>query len=412
MEFKIGDKVRVINMNNAPKAYGDMTNKMGIIKWKAPSEWGNKRYGIAFEDVKNRSSANGYFYFSNDNLELICNNIPALSEIKEKKLSCVIHTKTQNEAKMLVKLLGVNKNYVFNPIDAYIDYIDFWGQNKENTCYRIIDGKVSEASNCQIYAYEGETIYDFSDLFATGGTVSIHDLPTSEWSKFTFGNGSSIEALPQKDDAVWGNRIAYAPDGSPLFQIPTPVIKEEKKMPTKFTFCVTDWVDIDKTNGEKIPMKRTVAYIGSNTDVEADTSCPVAEYDERIGCLIAAAKISAKRSTEAKMMYNIARSTWGTELSWAIFFELANSAFNGNFDRVYKKFHNDNIRFEKKRLTCNFCGKVFETIEEKTKHENEHIQNKKNKREKYLIRKEAKRRLAEAEREGKIEQIMKELHKK
>jgi hypothetical protein len=188
--------------------------------------------------------------------------------------------------------------------------------------------------------------------------------------------------------------------------------KEEKKMSTKFTFYVTDWVDINKTNGEKIPMKRTVAYIGSNTDVEADTSCPVAEYDERIGCLIAAAKISAKRSTEAKMMYNIARSTWGTELSWAILFELANAAFNDNFERAYKKFHNDNIRFEKKRLTCNFCGKVFETIEEKTKHENEHIQNKKNKREKYLIRKEAKRRLAEAEREGKIEQTMKELYKK
>ena len=112
------------------------------------------------------------------------------------------------------------------------------------------------------------------------------------------------------------------------------------------------------------------------------------------------------------MMYNIARSTWGTELSWAILFELANAAFNGNFERAYKKFHNDNIRFEKKRLTCNFCGKVFETIEEKTKHENEHIQNKKNKREKYLIRKEAKRRLAEAEREGKIEQTMKELCKK
>lgn len=194
--------------------------------------------------------------------------------------------------------------------------------------------------------------------------------------------------------------------GIPIYAIP----KEEKNL--KFTFYVTDWVDINKTNGEKIPMKRTVAYIGSNTDVEADTSCPVAEYDERIGCLIAAAKISAKRSTEAKMMYNIARSTWGTELSWAILFELANAAFNGNFERAYKKFHNDNIRFEKKRLTCNFCGKVFETIEEKTKHENEHIQNKKNKREKYLIRKEAKRRLAEAEREGKIEQTMKELYKK
>lgn len=268
--------------------------------------------------------------------------------------------------------------------------------------------------------------------FNTGGVVSIHDLPTNEWYKpmrLKFKNGSSIEAIPNEDairskepELAWIDKITLptATETKEMVERVRQEIlnftnafpKEEKKMPTKFTFYVTDWVDINKTNGEKIPMKRTVAYIGSNTDVKADTSCPVAEYDERIGCLIAAAKISAKKSNEAKMMYNIARNTWGTELSWAILFELADSAFNGNFERAYKKFHNDNLRFEKKRLTCSFCGKVFETIEEKTKHENEHIQNKKNKREKYLIRKEAKRRLAEAEREGKIEQTMKELYKK
>ena len=187
-------------------------------------------------------------------------------------------------------------------------------------------------------------------------------------------------------------------------------LKEEKNL--KFTFYTTDWTNIDKSNGEKIPMRTTYAYVGANKDVRADTACPVAEYDERIGCLIAAAKISADKSSETKMMYNIARNTWGTELSWAILLELADSAFNGNFERAYKKFHNDNVKFEKKRLTCSFCGKVFETVEEKRKHENEHIQRKKDKREKYLIRKEAKRRLAEAEREGKIEKVMKELYKK
>lgn len=232
--------------------------------------------------------------------------------------------------------------------------------------------------------------------------VSIHDLPTSEWiDKITLPTATETKEMVERVRREILNFTNAFP-------------KEEKKL--KITFYVTDWVDIDKTNGEKIPMKRTVAHIVSNVGVEeADTSCPASEYDERIGCLIAAAKISAKRSTEAKMMYNIARSTWGTEFSWAIFFELADTAFNGNFGRVYKKFHNDNIRLEKKYLTCNFCGKVFETIEEKTKHEEWHEQIKKNKKdkyEKYLIRKEAKRRLAEAEREGKIEQTMKELYKK
>ena len=371
-----------------------------------------------------------------------------LAEIEDKKLTCVVHTKTKNEALLLVKILGVDENRLYDETD----FINIWDAFKENTCYRVVDGKVDMSDCVKYYQSIHEKIYRFSDLFATGGVVSIHDLPTSEWynpMRLTFKNGSSIEALPNTSDIIqntsdfctgfrggntpkpvkievikdrtktvkdWIDSLsdAWAKLGCTSFIMSPDEIKkmEEKKMPTKFTFYVTDWVDINKTNGEKIPMKRTVAYIGSNTDVEADTSCPVAEYDERTGCLIAAAKISAKRSTEAKMMYNIARSTWGTELSWAILFELANAAFNGNFERAYKKFHNDNIRFEKKRLTCNFCGKVFETIEEKTKHENEHIQNKKNKREKYLIRKEAKRRLAEAEREGKIEQTMKELCKK
>ena len=424
MEFKIGDKVRVINMNDVPKTYGDMTNKMGVIKWNAPSEWGKKKYGIAFEDVKNHSSEKGYFYFSKDNLELVYNNILALPEIKEKKLTCVVHTKTKNEAMLLVKILGVDKNRLYDETD----FINIWDGFRENTCYRIVGGKVDTSDCVKYYQSINEKIYEFSDLFAwpeemlepvdsktlcmadgtvigefnTGGT-----LPTSELIKKEF-NVTWVDkiALPTATETKkMVERVRRE-----ILKFTNAFPKEEKKL--KFTFYVTDWVDINKTNGEKIPMKRTVAYIGSNTNVKADTSCPVTEYDERIGCLIAAAKISAKRSTEAKMMYNIARSTWGTELSWAILFELANTAFNDNFERAYKKFHNDNIRFEKKRLTCNFCGKVFETIEEKTKHENEHIQNKKNKREKYLIRKEAKRRLVEAEREGKIEQTMKELYKK
>lgn len=335
-------------------------------------------------------------------------NIPSIRVIKESRLDAVIHTKTKREAIMLVKILGVDEERFYDEND----FIECWDGHKENTCYRIRNGKVDQMDCVKFYQKINEEIYEFSDLFATGGTVSIHDLPTTEWynpmridlPEFVFDAEQAKELAERLNKELAGCFNAFPNDGISA--------KNGGKNSMKFTFYVTDWVDINKTNGEKIPMKRTVAYIGSNTDVEADTSCPVAEYDERIGCLIAAAKISAKRSTEAKMIYNIARSTWGTELSWAILFELANDAFNGNFERVYKKFHNDNIRFEKKRLTCNFCGKVFETIEEKTKHENEHIQNKKNKREKYLIRKEAKRRLAEAEREGKIEQTMKELYKK
>jgi hypothetical protein len=33
----------------------------------------------------------------------------------------------------------------------------------------------------KFYQKINEEIYEFSDLFATGDVVSIHDLPTSEW---------------------------------------------------------------------------------------------------------------------------------------------------------------------------------------------------------------------------------------
>lgn len=291
--------------------------------------------------------------------------------------------------------------YTIEEILAFPDHITY---RLEGSCWAWTEEMLEPADNIVRMA-DGTIIGDFStggfcDSFRGGKIPVVNDLIVSP-TEMERTMDRLLEAL-EKPSVKFGMKELEQK------------LKEEKKL--KFTFYVTDWVDIDKTNGEKIPMKRTVAHIVSNVGVEeADTSCPASEYDERIGCLIAAAKISAKRSTEAKMMYNIARSTWGTEFSWAIFFELADTAFNGNFGRVYKKFHNDNIRLEKKYLTCNFCGKVFETIEEKTKHEEWHEQIKKNKKdkyEKYLIRKEAKRRLAEAEREGKIEQTMKELYKK
>lgn len=328
-----------------------------------------------------------------------------LAEIKDKKLSCVIHTKSKNEAKLLEGYMPWEGYWGDNPSDRWCVY-------SEQTAYYIEDGILMQFSPTSFYKDKYPTygeVYEFSDLFATGGRHKP--------MRLIFKNGSSIEALPQSENTVRGKNHFCTGFQAPYLDLSAFLndgisTKNGGKNSMKFTFYTTDWTNIDKSNGEKIPMRTTYAYVGTNKDVCADTACPVAEYDERIGCLIAAAKISADKSSEAKMMYNIARNTWGTELSWAILFELADSAFNGNFERAYKKFHNDNVKFEKKRLTCSFCGKVFETVEEKRKHENEHIQHKKDKREKYLIRKEAKRRLAEAEREGKIEKVMKELYKK
>lgn len=171
--------------------------------------------------------------------------------------------------------------------------------------------------------------------------------------------------------------------------------KEEKKMPTKFTFYVTEGTRPDKSpdgDGKGVIPTMTTEVIYKDNDGCANggsATCDKADYNERQGCLEA----------------------------------IANAVLGGNFDREYEKFLADKKHKYDESCKCKICGcKYYEdektgkrtpfTPEDARKHEEWHEQNKKNKREKYLIRKEAKRRLAEAEREGKIEQTMKELYKK
>lgn len=304
---------------------------------------------------------------------------PIISEIKEKKLSCVIHTKTKNEATMLVKLLGVNKNYILDPTDAYID---FWEQNEENTCYRINNGKVSEASNCQICAYKGETIYDFSDLFATGGVVSIHDLPISEWyrpMRIKFKNGSSIEALPKETNAVRGNGCLNPPefvfDAKQAEELAERLNKELSgrfnafanngisaknggKNSMKFTFYVKEGTRVDKTCNKLIPTMTTfiTAECYGDSTYHGAATCDKADYDERQGCLEA----------------------------------IANAVLGGNFDRDFNRAVKANELADKKKRTCTYCGQLFDTVEEKQVHEAWHVERKKARRERYLLRKRAK----------------------
>ena len=158
----------------------------------------------------------------------------------------------------------------------------------------------------------------------------------------------------------------------------------------KFTFYVTEDYRMDKSNNTRIPTMTTEVLInGKDCQYDGCATCDKTDYEEREGVLNA----------------------------------IANAMCGGNFDREYEKFLADKKHKYDESCKCKICGRNYYedektgkrtpfTPEDARKHEEWHEQNKKNKREKYLIRKEAKRRLAEAEREGKIEQIMKELYKK
>jgi hypothetical protein len=105
----------------------------------------------------------------------------------------------------------------------------------------------------------------------------------------------------------------------------------------------------------------------------------------------------------------------------AIMYAICNSVVGGNFDIAYEKYLKEKEAKENpiSARTCSYCKTVFNTIEEKEEHERtEHIEKRKARHERYLIRKEAKRRLAEieqekldAEREKAIQAKMKEMQK-
>ena len=244
-----------------------------------------------------------------------------LEEIRDKKLICVVHTKTKNEAMLLVKILGVDKNRLYDETD----FIDGWDAFKENTCYRVVDGKVDMSDCVKYYQSINEKIYELSDLFATGGVVSIHDLPTSEM---------------------------------------------------KFTFYVTEGTRVDKSCNGTIPTMTTTVEANSysRTAPVGTATCDKADYDMRQGVLEA----------------------------------LANMYCDGDFDKAFNKAVKRNELADKKRRTCKYCGKVFDTVEEREAHEAWHVERRKARHERYLLRKRAKEIAFEETAQKMAKEIMNE----
>lgn len=94
---------------------------------------------------------------------------------------------------------------------------------------------------------------------------------------------------------------------------------------------------------------------------------------------------------------------------------IANIVFDGKFETAYEKYNKKQNKLAKEtdriERTCSVCGKTYDTAEEARACEKAHTDRKKQKHENYLIHKEAKRRIAEAEREGRIKEVMAELLK-
>ena len=128
-------------------------------------------------------------------------------------------------------------------------------------------------------------------------------------------------------------------------------------MPTKSTFYTEEGYRIDKSNNSKVETITTFIKInGFDNTYLGMATCDKVDYSEREGVINA----------------------------------LANAMCNGNFDREFNKAVKDNACANKKARTCTYCGQLFDTVAEKDAHEAWHIERRKARRERYLLRKRAK----------------------
>ena len=130
----------------------------------------------------------------------------------------------------------------------------------------------------------------------------------------------------------------------------------------KFTFYVTEGTRVDKSCNGTIPtMTTNIELLSGNvfdkvTTVKGSATCDKADYDERQGVLEA----------------------------------LANAICGGNFYKAYAEAVKLNKCEDELSRTCLYCGKVLDTVEEKETHEAWHVERRKARHERYLLRKRAK----------------------
>lgn len=179
-----------------------------------------------------------------------------------------------------------------------------------------------------------------------------------------------IEKLvKQADELVRGKGIGFTFINGNTFEV-----KKEKESMLNLEFKTEEGYRIDKTCNKQIPTIKTTVSSITYPWRDGVATCDKTDYSERQGVIEA----------------------------------LANLICNGNFDREFAKAVKGRKAADKKARTCSFCGKVFDTIEEKAEHEAWHVECKKARRERYLLRKRAKEIAFEEQAQKMAKDMLKE----
>lgn len=279
-----------------------------------------------------------------------------LADIWREKITCIIHTSTQEEADML-----------FKAVDSYDHngktWASWWNIHKKKTCYRTNLGEVVAYGCMDNYIGDGEEVIEFSDLVATGGVCT----------------GFRGGKIPTPKDVIRNKVERAMQEFLNIGCCRTVIPKEEKKMPTKFTFYVTEGYRIDKSNNTRIlTMTTEVLVNGKDYQYSGSATCDKTDYSEREGVLNA----------------------------------IANAVCGGNFDREFNKVIKNKAFADKKARTCTYCGQLFDTVAEKQEHEAWHVERRKARHERYLLRKRAKEIAFEEQAQKMAKEIIAEDNKK
>lgn len=368
MKFKVGDRVKVKN------------------EFDFCEEYRGEQFVIEECD----SSDDTYFchlitggygiWFSEEKLEPVA---PTLAEIKEKKLTCCINVKNIVEAQFLDDFFEC-KGYCIKEYTGRVE-------NKlydDTLAFQLTDGVINDNCSANFYRSCGSRygeVYEFSDLFPVGSTMMcgdrIYQRTESEITNYKlvpeYKEGGMVTLKP-RDGSV---SFASAPYLDLSLILPTNSRELEEKFneelakhfdafsndgisaknggknSMKFTFYTEEGYRIDKSNNSKVDTITTFVKInGFDNTYLGMATCDKVDYSEREGVINA----------------------------------LANAMCNGNFDREFNKAVKANELADKKKRTCTYCGKVFDTVEERQAEEAWHVERKKARRERYLLRKRAK----------------------
>lgn len=224
---------------------------------------------------------------------------------------------------------------------------------------------------------------ELEPVYADGGLVSIHDVDTHElWTTPFIIPKDRLDALVDAWAKLGCTTFRVSPSEADELikkELNVKWIKEEKKMSTKFTFYTIEDYRIDKSNNTRIPTITTEVLVnGKDYQYSGSATCDKTDFDEREGVLNA----------------------------------IANAVCCGNFDREFNKVMKNKAFANKKSRTCTYCGQLFDTVAEKEAHEAWHVERRKARHERYLLRKRAKEIAFEEAAQKMAKEIIAEDNKK